>query len=479
MSASRIRTPHGKDTEHALALIAEGHRASLDRRFPDAEICCRKAIELNAGLPMAFNNLGWALQRQGRNGEAIDAYRRALVLNGDLTLAQVNLSRLFADLERVSEAASLWRALASGNPDNRPLLNSIITAALGAGDLATAASVAEQYASVCRAFRGVGQSSTDLPADRLSSPPTLTIDKLEHDIAQFGYLTAHGFQAVNLEDVIERYRRVLDRKRHIGRGVPIAFDDETRELIGDVYGRIVHLRQTPRCQRALSAAWSGDEVERAYDDHPMGLVVVDDFLTTEALSSLRQFCLQSTIWFADRYAYGRLGAFFREGFNCPLLIQIAEEILDAFPRIIGKTRRLQQIWGFKYGHAQPATSAHADFAAINVNFWITPDEANLDSATGGMMVYNLEAPPDWRFKSYNEQGVRITALLREKRSAATYIPYKSNRAIIFNSDLFHATAPVNFRGAYEDRRVNVTLLFGRREADMHRVRPTTPPREDA
>jgi hypothetical protein len=45
------------------------------------------------------------------------------------------------------------------------------------------------------------------------------------------------------------------------------------------------------------------------------------------------------------------------------------------------------------GRTQPSTSAHADFAAVNVNFWITPDEANLDSKTGGMIVYDLEVPP--------------------------------------------------------------------------------------
>jgi hypothetical protein len=136
--------------------------------------------------------------------------------------------------------------------------------------------------------------------------------------------------------------------------------------------------------------------------------------------------------------------------------------------MIGQTHRLEQIWGFKYGHAQPATSAHADFAAINVNFWITPDEANLDTETGGMIVYDLEAPLDWGFKTYNEQGARIGALLKEKDSTATRIGYKSNRAIIFNSDLFHATAPVNFRDGYENRRLNVTMLFGKRENDAKR-----------
>jgi hypothetical protein len=42
------------------------------------------------------------------------------------------------------------------------------------------------------------------------------------------------------------------------------------------------------------------------------------------------------------------------------------------------------------------------------------------------------------------------------------IPYRENRAIIFNSDLFHETAPMRFRTEYESRRINVNLLHGDR-----------------
>jgi hypothetical protein len=47
--------------------------------------------------------------------------------------------------------------------------------------------------------------------------------------------------------------------------------------------------------------------------------------------------------------------------------------------------------------------------------------------------------------------------------------------VIFNSDLFHCTAALNFRPEYEHRRVNITMLYGHREDDAHH---RLPPRDD-
>ena len=42
------------------------------------------------------------------------------------------------------------------------------------------------------------------------------------------------------------------------------------------------------------------------------------------------------------------------------------------------------------------------------------------------------------------------------------IPHRCNRIAIFNSDLFHRTDDIAFRDAFEARRVNITLLYGKR-----------------
>ncbi len=232
--------------------------------------------------------------------------------------------------------------------------------------------------------------------------------------------------------------------------------------MGHVYNRLVHVRPTPRVGRALSSAWSAAEVERAYLEARPSVVVIDDFLSPEAIESLRHFCLESTVWSTNRYDHGRLGSFFRDGFNAPLLLQVAEELREAFPRVIGRRHPVTQLWGYKYATTQPSLPPHADFAAVNVNFWITPDDANLDPAGGGLVMYDVAAPKEWDFAAYNRNGPKIRELLEARRARATHIPYAYNRAVLFDSDLFHATPALSFRPGYENRRINVTALFGDR-----------------
>ena len=106
---------------------------------------------------------------------------------------------------------------------------------------------------------------------------------------------------------------------------------------------------------------------------------------------------------------------------------------------------------------------HADFAAVNVNFWITPKDANLNPDSGGLIVYDVEAPKDWDFNTYNTDEKKIREELKKSKGNTKFIPHNENRAVVFNSNLFHETDTYEFKEGYENRRINVTLLFGRRE----------------
>jgi len=107
---------------------------------------------------------------------------------------------------------------------------------------------------------------------------------------------------------------------------------------------------------------------------------VDNLLTPEALTALRRFCQASTIW-NKSFDAGYLGTTPESGFACPLLAQIAEEFPRALPEVF-RAYPLKYLWAFKYDSRLAGINIHADFAAVNVNFWITPYEANLDPAGG-------------------------------------------------------------------------------------------------
>jgi hypothetical protein len=306
--------------------------------------------------------------------------------------------------------------------------------------------------------------------NRLPLVPTevfLSAGKMQHDVEQFLFLQEKGLLGPEFSEIVATYRTLIDTLSARGIDGQVPLDDATRSAIGHVFNRIVYVRDTPRVQCALSNSWNSAEVEHRYLDAAPGLVVIDNFLSQHALEELRRFCIESTVWSGNRYAHGRLGAFFFDGFNCPLLLQIAEELRDRMPTVIADYP-LRQLWGFKNAPRLPGNSTtHADFAAVNVNFWITPTEANLDPDSGGLVVYNIDAPLDWSFDMYNSSPELIRHFLYSRAARSVTIPYRANRAIIFNSDLFHATAEVRFRPEYENRRVNITMLYGERADDVH------------
>lgn len=137
--------------------------------------------------------------------------------------------------------------------------------------------------------------------------------------------------------------------------------------------------------------------------------------------------------------------------------------MDAFPRLIC-SHRLTQGWAFKYDTdiAQPV-NAHADSAAVNFNVWLSPDENNLDPDGGGLVVYTAVPPEGTPFTVFNHIPLHSEAerMLRETDYANHTIPHRSNRAVVFQSDLFHESGKMKWAKGYEGRRINLTLLFGK------------------
>ena len=65
---------------------------------------------------------------------------------------------------------------------------------------------------------------------------------------------------------------------------------------------------------------------------------------------------------------------------------------------------------------------HADDAVVNVNFWITPDEANLDPQSGGLLVWDVAAPRNWDFTQFNRDQPAIRDFLARNHAKALTVP---------------------------------------------------------
>jgi len=131
--------------------------------------------------------------------------------------------------------------------------------------------------------------------------------------------------------------------------------------------------------------------------------------------------------------------------------------------------KLEQMWMYKYdSFLKSGIENHADPAVVNVNIWLTPDSA-LEAGSeakeaAGLVVYTVRPPKEWPFELYNGPEGRdlVRRLLEESCYANVTVPYAQNRAVIFDSALLHHSGKIRFKPGYANRRINLTLLFGRR-----------------
>ena len=421
-------------------------------RLDEAVASYHKAIALNPGHADTHNNLGVALKELSKLDDAVSAYREALRLKPAHLEALNNLGLALMETGAIDDAIASFKQALAIQPAHAKALYNLGIALIWKGDHAEAIDCLSRTA---QAKHNHGGAVTE---------PVVYRSRLKHDLEQVRYL-------MNLELVGSEQHGYLDALDQLDRMLARDYPDRNRcpiepaqaASISTSFNRFLHL--TP-CDRipggALDSSLDVAGVEDRYLAQRPEVTHIDQLLNESALASLRRFCWESTIWKKD-YENGYLGAFLGDGFATPLLLQIAEELRERFPRIF-KDHRLTQAWAFKQDNARRGLNIHADAAAVNVNFWITPDEANLDPEKGGLVVYDKEAPRDWNFAAYNsdQNKPKILEWLNRSGARAIRIPYRANRAVVFNSDLFHETDEIRFKDDYLSRRINITLLYGYR-----------------
>jgi tetratricopeptide (TPR) repeat protein len=411
-------------------------------RAGDALAAFDKALALQPRNDAGHFNRGLALQGLERNAEALEAYAQALSLQPRLTAARYNIGVLLCNArENFAEALAHFDAVLAAEPRNEKAWTGRAMALSGLRRYGEALDAAE---------KALALNPDHAPALSIRGTVLLEKNRLADSMASF---MRHAGLTANQADQSQPPHRV----QH---------DREQREHLaakGVTLGHALHLGDGARLAGPAINPLNVETASRDWLESKPQLVVIDNLLTEAALQRLRDYCLESTIW-RKTYPRGYLGAMPETGFAAPLLTQIADELRETFPAIF-EDHALRYLWGFKYDSSLEGIKIHADFAAVNVNFWITPDEANLDKEHGGLVIWDASAPLEWDFAKYNaDEGAMRDFLAREGARSIT-VPYRCNRAVIFDSDLFHETDRIHFKPGYENRRINVTMLYGRRKSE--------------
>jgi Tfp pilus assembly protein PilF len=397
----------------ASALEATLHQAILHHqagRLSEAEGLYRGILQVQPDLPGIYNNLGIALKDQGKLEEAVAVFRQAAAIAPEYATAHSNLGNILFTQGNLAEAEASYRRALALKPDMVDALKNLGLVIVDGGRFADSFALFRRHA--------------ELAHGREPTPP----HKAQHDQEQRDYLNGGKAAAGGAAALF-----------HLEEGARVP-------------GRAVN---TDTSHGKIAARWQTSSPQ---------IAVIDNLLSDEALDRLRQFCWRSTIW-QRAHRNGYLGAMPEHGFACPLLAQIDEELRSTYPSIIGE-HPLLRWWGFKYDSRLRGINVHADFAAVNVNFWITPDEANLDPDSGGLVIWDVPAPLDWSFNQYNGAGQTVRDFLAQAGAKPVTVPHRANRAVIFDSDLFHETDRIAFKEGYLNRRINITMLYGRREAAL-------------
>jgi tetratricopeptide (TPR) repeat protein len=425
-------------------LIAEAIAHHEAGRLDEADAAYRLALAAEPTHPAILHNLGLLAVSRGDRRAAIGWFDEAIASRPGYLTAHLSRASALQELGMIDAALAGLATVVANDPDHYEAHRRLGFLYLARHDRGRAL---DHLARTYELRRG---SEAPVPVE---PGAVLSPAKLRHDIEQFHYLAAQRPRDPRFPSLARAYESVAETL------ADASLTAAKLGLLGGDFNRAIYMADAPEIADGAVSARSDAQsiVERVAED---GVAWFDDLLTSAALASLRRYLLQSTIWHDFSHIEGFVASYLQDGLACPLLLQVVDEIRTRFAPLLAE-HPLTQAWAFKGLKAQSAVDAHADDAAYSINFWITPDEANLDANSGGLCVCRADPPEDWKIKDYAGDRVQVAAFLNEHRESTTQISYKANRAVLFRSRLFHHTATPTFDTSYEHRRINITLLFGR------------------
>ena len=422
------------------------------KEYQNAENCFEKAIESDQNNYGAYFALANLKKSQEKIEEAKTLYLKSIEINPNFLEAQVNLGALFYSSGDNEKAESYYKRAIEINPNSSIALQNISNIYIARLD---------------NFEKAIYSSNKALKIDIASQPirNKISFFRLKHSVEQAKHLSSKNYQIEGLDEFQKMGDEILNRKENIQikniRTKKILLNAEEINNLMPFF-KSDYVYQTKKISGSCinpNKNWLA--VEEEYLNSSNQIIYIDNFLSDEALIELREFCLVSKVWNRE-YLNKYLGAFSDSGFISKIHLQIATDLKKKLPKLFGP-HSLSKFWAFKYDSTLgQGINVHADFATHNLNFWITPDEFNNNKNSGGLKVYDVAAPDNWTFSDYNNNSEKIYKFLKDESANCINIPYKFNRAVLFNSSYFHETDEIDFKDEYAGRRINNTYLFGNR-----------------
>lgn len=454
-----MATPASTRDAAIRAALAE-HRAG---RLAAAEDAYRALIAACPGDAQMNHHLGVLLVQTGRAEEGLSHLKSALEANGAEPLYHFSLAkglltagnpaqagmvlkqamqRGLADrrfdalkTEIRERAVAACREALNENPSDAVLMDNLGSALLMQGKTEEAIACYRQALAQAPDF-----AHAHFHLGAVLSQNGCVAEGFEHYMRHA--VLIHGGQSVSsVDDPPFKKRHDAAQRDHIGHSEFHLADG------GRLLGPAVNPgNATPK----LLEAWRSSQPQ---------MVVVEDFLTQLALAKLREICASSTVW-RKIYPAGYLGAAPEDGFAAPLLAQIVEETQAVFAPILSG-EPFRYLGAFKYDSESSAgTNTHADNSNVNVNLYITDDDANLDPESGGMEIWDAAASDIQVMRRLNGSEEMVQHFLKQSGGRRFSVPHRANRAMIFKSTQFHKTGTFRFKTGYLLQRINISLLFG-------------------
>ena len=392
------------------------------------------------------------LVRAGSFGAAVEILLKIVEQEAD-PQATFMLASSYLELGQYDEAFRHASAAVESEPSSAPARDLLAKVNLALGDYASALSDYDTLAALCREQRPAPPELYSIPAHFALR----NLEQLDHILTENrDKQSSAGALTENILMAYAAASQTLSTGRMAKRlGCP-----SMEEVLGFSPTRRSSRFRRKGCRCYLNPDVDYQPIQRALVGR-LKAEVIDDFLDPEALEQVRKFCLESTVW-RHPYRFGYVGRLSAGRIRQHLAVRHSRRVRAALGEAFDEYQ-LAQWWAFVYDTRLPGTDIHGDDADFSLNFWITPDSANLDPDGAALLFGTRRRRATGAYDDYNSGGERVRQYLEDAQRRIDSHSLPGEPGSLVRGTPLPRTDDFTFAPGFENRRRSVTLLFRRRK----------------